>query len=62
MSTEIIYKSKYSLVCKLVGHPLPKTQDEEDYCRLVELQNDTWRPVITEMLTEYLNKINNAIR
>jgi len=57
-SNKIVYKSKYSLVCQLTGQQKPKTQEEENYCQLVEFQNDTWRPVLTKMLDEYVKKIN----
>lgn len=55
-SPQITYKSKYSIVCDLVGHPKPKTQEEEDYCQQTELETDTPKHVIAFMLIEYLLK------
>lgn len=58
----IDYKSRYALVCDLVGHQKPQTQEEENYCQLVEFQNDTWRPVIIKMLKTYINELEKAIQ
>lgn len=55
----IVYKSKYSIICELVGRPKPSSQAEEDYCQLVDRQNDTSVYVQIEMLTAYLNKLKN---
>lgn len=35
-SQKVIYKSEYSKVCKIIGHQLPQTQQEENYCQAVE--------------------------
>ena len=56
---EIIYKSKYALVCELTGHNKPSTQEEENYCQQVEYETDTWKPVITDMLIKFIKEIND---
>lgn len=51
---EIIYKSKYSIVCDLVGHPKPNSQEEEDYCQDVELKTETPKTTLSNMILNYL--------
>lgn len=58
---KVVYKSKYSIVCDLVGHPKPTTQEEEDWCYWLEKEPflDTATVSITGMLKRYLERINH---
>lgn len=56
--SQVIYKSKYALVCELVGHPKLPTQEEENYCQITEQETSTAQVVLSKMLVEYIEKIN----
>lgn len=47
---EIIYTSLYSKVCEEVGHPKPKTQEEEDYCLTCEFEHPKWAKEIRDKM------------
>lgn len=59
----IVYKSKYSKVCDIVGHSLPKTQQEENYCYYCEWEfPQTTKSVIKRMLKDFIYKQDGVFK
>jgi len=53
----VTYKSEYSKACDILGIEKPKTQEEEDYCLLVEFEHpETAAKVLSEMLNKKVTK------
>lgn len=49
----ITYKSEYSKACDILGIDKPKTQEDEDYCLLVEFEHpETAAKVLSKMLNK----------